>query len=216
MIQTRPIIVFDSGIGGLSIYRPLKASLPDVAIIYLSDPNNFPYGDKSESWLTERFRVLAHEFQSYNPRLVVLACNTATTNVITELRANLKCKVVGVEPVIKPLAKYQRSLALMTEAAADSAQTKHLLQSYGDYVTVFTPRGLAEAIEFNNIDQMKISIHEINQIVQKQNIQAIGLSCTHYPLILNEFKKVIKNVDFIDPAEAIVAQVGRMLESNGI
>lgn len=207
----RPIIVFDSGIGGLSIYRPLKIALPDENIVYLSDPAGFPYGDKDQSWLSNRFHELSKQFITLNPKLVVLACNSATTNIITELRATLPCPVVGVEPVIKPLATYSHSLALMTEVSAKSQTTQDLLKNYGSHVQVYTPHGLAIAIEFNDYDQVKTLIHEIKNIVQEKHIQAIGLSCTHYPLILQSLKQAMPGVIFIDPSDAVVKEVVRVL-----
>ena len=205
------IIVFDSGIGGLSIYRPLKLALPDEDIVYISDPAWFPYGDKDQLWLSRRFKKLSKQFVALNPKLVVLACNSATTNIITELRAKLPCPVVGVEPVIKPLAHYSHSLALMTKTSAESQTTKNLLSIYGSHVQVYTPLGLAAAIEFNNYDQVKKSIHEIKKIVQNNQIEAIGLSCTHYPLILPALKQAMPGVTFIDPSGAVVKEVVRVL-----
>lgn len=213
MIATRPIIVFDSGIGGLSIYRPLKLALPATPIVYWTDSNNFPYGNKSPTWLSKRFRELATDFLSLNPKLLVLACNSATTNIITELRSLLACPVVGVEPVIKPLSKYDSALALMTQSTADSPTTQRLLAQYGGHVRVFCPKELAMAIEYNDYEQVKKSIHEIKEIVQKHQVQAIGLSCTHYPLILTELKRAMAKLDFIDPSPAVVKEVLRVLES---
>lgn len=212
MSQLQPIIVFDSGIGGLSIYRPLSESLPNENIVYISDPVNFPYGSKSEEWLSARFKELGNRFATLNPKIVVLACNTATTIVINDLRKVLSCPIVGVEPVIKPLANYEHSLALMTKGAANSKTTQELLSRYGSHVQIFTPEGLASAIEYNNYEQVKNSIHEIKDIVQKNNIQAIGLSCTHYPLILDNLQKAMPEVEFIDPSSAVVKEVMRVLE----
>lgn len=215
-MSNRPIIVFDSGIGGLSIYRPLQIALPSVNCIYLSDPEGFPYGDKTQAWLSTRFIELGQRFASLNPALVVLACNTATTNIISELRRQLSCPVVGVEPVIKPLSQYDSALALMTESSACSQATTDLLSQYGTHVRVFTPVGLATAIEYNDYEQVKKNIHEIKEIVQKEDILAIGLSCTHYSLILEELQKSIPNVTFIDPTVAVVKEVQRVLKLSKI
>ena len=216
MRTTRPIIVFDSGIGGLSIYRLLQIELPGEVIVYIADSANFPYGDKSKEWLVARFVELGKQFAALNPKLVVIACNTATTNVIQDLRSQLSCPIIGVEPVIKPLATYERSLALMTESAASSDTTKDLLSKYGEHVRIYTPHGLASAIEFNDYEQVKTIIHEIKEVVQKNNIQAIGLSCTHYPLILKELQKEIPAVAFIDPSDAVVKEVVRVLKRGSI
>lgn len=213
-MSASPIIVFDSGIGGLSIYRPLKRALPKENIVYIMDSNNFPYGSKSSAWLTNRFKELALDFNKFSPKLVVLACNSATTNVISDLRITLDCPVVGVEPVIKPLSVFTHSLALMTEVAASSDTTKKLLLTYGDHVRIHTPRGLASAIEYNDFDQVKKSIHEIKQIVQDAQMEAIGLSCTHYPLIIKQLEAAMPAVKFIDPSDAVVAEVLRVLKSN--
>lgn len=211
--MTGPIIVFDSGIGGLSIFRPLKRALPRENIIYMMDSNHFPYGDKSSEWLSNRFKELSIDFKKLNPKLLVLACNSATTNAIKDLRLSLNCPVIGVEPVIKPLSHFSRSLALMTEASASSDSTKNLLTQHGIHVRVFTPHGLASAIEYNDFDQVQTSIHEIKDIVQKENIEAIGLSCTHYPLIIKELQSAMPRAIFIDPSLAVVKEVVRVLES---
>lgn len=211
-MSTGPIIVFDSGLGGFSIYRPLKAALPTANIIYFADTLNFPYGSKSKAWLTQRFIELGQQFMELNPSLVVLACNSATTNIIAELRAQLSCPIVGVEPVIKPLTVYRSSLVLMTETSASSPATVRLMAQYGGNIQIYTPKGLATAIEYNDYDQVKKSIHEIKKIVQEKKIQAVGLSCTHYPLILGALQKAMPDVVFIDPSEAVVKEVLRVLK----
>jgi glutamate racemase len=143
---------------------------------------------------------------------VVLACNTATTNIISQLRSLLSCPVIGVEPVIKPLSSYDYSLALMTDSSAKSDSTAKLLSLYGTHVRVHTPHGLAAAIEYNDYDQVKKSIHEIKELVQKYNIKAVGLSCTHYPLILKMLEESMPDVIFIDPSDAVVREVIRVLQ----
>lgn len=210
-MSTRPVIVFDSGLGGYSIYRPLKTALPQENIIYLSDPVHFPYGHRSSAWITQRFRQLAVDFRALDPKLVVLACNTATVNVITVLRKSLPCPVVGVEPVIKPLSAYPHSLALMTESSARSPQTRQLLNKYGDHVQIYTPVGLAEAIEYNDYAQVKKILGQLKRYLSRHPVTAIGLSCTHYPLILGEFKHLFPNITFLDPSAAVVREVIRVL-----
>lgn len=212
-MNQRPIVVFDSGLGGFSLYRPLRVALPHENIIYIADSAHFPYGDKSLAWLQKRFTELALDFNHLNPKLLVLACNTATTSIIADLRQALHCPVVGVEPVIKPLCRYKKALVLMTQGSANSQTTAALLRKFGTHVQIHVPHGLASAIEYNNYEQVKKNIHEIKQIVQEQNIEAIGLSCTHYPLILKEFQAELPGVTFIDPSIAVVEEVIRVLKS---
>ncbi len=215
-MNTQPIIVFDSGIGGLSIYRPLKQALPNHNIVYQTDSNNFPYGDKTPAWLSNRFTELAKSFCDLDPQLLVLACNSATTTIISHLRSLLPCPVVGVEPVIKPLSQYSSALALMTQVSANSATTSELLARHGSHVRVFTPIGLATAIEYNDYEQVKKNIHEIKEIVQEYQVEAVGLSCTHYPLIISSLKQAMPNVTFIDPSSAVVREVVRVLKLSEI
>lgn len=210
-MSNRPIIVFDSGIGGLSIYRPLKSALPQENIVYFADSAHFPYGHHSSAWITRRFRQLTLDFAALDPQLVVIACNTATVNVIDLLRANLPCPVVGVEPLIKPLAAYPHAMALMTVSSAQSAQTKNLLNKYGDHVQIYTPVGLAEAIEYNDYAQVKRILNQLKRYLAHHPATTIGLSCTHYPLILGEFKRLFPDITFIDPSSAIVREVVRVL-----
>ncbi len=208
-----PIIVFDSGIGGLSIFRPLRSRLPKENIVYIADSAHFPYGDKSKAWLAKRFEALSKQFASLAPRLIVLACNSATTNSITLVRERVSCPVVGVEPVIKPLAHFPRALALMTAASAVSDTTMNLREKYGQHIRIYTPHNLANAIEYNDYVQVKKSLQEIKKIVRKYDIQAVGLSCTHYPLILPMFQEAMPGVTFIDPSAAVVQRVLEVLKS---
>jgi glutamate racemase len=209
-----PIIVFDSGRGGRSIFDPLQKALPQATLLYMDDHEHFPYGNKSPAWLTKRFHELALRFSSLDPLLLVLACNTATVNGVLELRKLLTCPIIGVEPVIKPLSHFPRALVLMTHASAKAKRTLDLIQQYGPHVEVYTPKGLAEAIEYNKIDQIDQSIHEIKTIALNKQIQAIGLSCTHYPLVLDKFQLAMPQIKFFDPSQAVVDQVNRVLKSN--
>ncbi len=210
-MQTGPIIVFDSGIGGLSIYRPLRRALPAQNIFYFADTTNFPYGNRTVAWLRRRFGQLAVQFAQLSPTALVVACNTATVSAIDIFRRYLSCPVVGVEPVIKPLAKYPHSLALMTKAAARSPQTQALLNKYGEHVQIYSPKGLAEAIEYNDYVQVKKILTVLKRFVNKHQVTAIGLSCTHYPLILPELTRLLPDIHFIDPSRAVVKQVMRVL-----
>ncbi len=210
-MHTSPIIVFDSGRGGESIYNPLKKLLPQKKIVYQNDSDNFPYGHKTTQWIQERLQSIAKEFAQSDPELVILACNSATTNAIEIVRRELKCPVIGVEPVIRPLSKHARAVALMTQASASSITTKSLLKKYGSHVQVYVPENLAEAIEYNDDDQVKTEISKIRSFVKKNQITAVGISCTHYSLILDKLKNALQGIEFIDPSDAVVAQAIRML-----
>lgn len=205
------IIVFDSGVGGLSILREILNQHVTSAVTYVADQVNFPYGSKSESWLTDRLCQVARWAAGKNPTAFVLACNTATVSSITAMREILPCPVVGVEPVIKPLAAYGNALILATHVTADSPRTRELLAQYGGNVRVATPDGLADAIENTDSERVKKILETIAHRVKNENIEAIGLSCTHYPLIAAELHALLPGVHIYDPAPAVVFRLKQVL-----
>lgn len=205
------IVVFDSGIGGFSILQEIiKQHLP-VSIDYLADQAYFPYGNKSSTWLNQRLTEIANAYQARRYEAFVLACNTGTVEGINAMRNLLPYPVVGVEPVIKPLSSYDHALILATPSAASSARTQELHQLYGPHLQVHGCQGLASAIENNDLDQMKKTLHEISTIILRENIQALGLSCTHYPLIEHELQQQFPHLHIYNPAPAVVLHLKELL-----
>ena len=204
------IAIFDSGVGGFSILRELLPS-PNT-YLYLADQAYFPYGDKPSEQIAERVGLIASWIKKQNPDIVVMACNTATVSGIDKLRSILSCPVVGVEPVVKPAAKYGKSLIIGTEPTLNSLRMRQLLAAHPGSVLTYCPNGLAGAIENINIDQVKKIIHEISKVVQNEKIEAIGLSCTHYPLIKDLLQESLPGITIIDPSQAVAKQVLRKLE----
>lgn len=209
-IRGMKVVVFDSGVGGFSILR-LLLQYPHE-FIYLADQAHFPYGDKSELELQSRLIKLAHWLKLENPDLVVMACNTATVSGIEILRKSLSCPIVGVEPVIKPAAQFPKAMILGTQVTLSSSRTGKLMSSHQGSIISYTPHGLANAIENNNIEQVKNILKKIKIIVQKEKISALGLSCTHYPLIKDLVSKLIPHVYIIDPSQAVADRVAALLK----
>lgn len=214
-VYNRRIIVFDSGIGGFSILREIINQRLPVSVIYLADQANFPYGHKSAEWLESRLKEIALWGVAQDPAAFVVACNTGTVAGIRTMRETLHCPVVGVEPVIKPLSSYTHALVLATQAAAESIRTQELLDIHGRHIQVYASKGLASAIENNDSEQVKISLDEISEIIEHEHIQAIGLSCTHYPLISDKIKERFPAIHLYDPSSAVVHRLKKVLELDG-
>jgi glutamate racemase len=209
--MAKKIIVFDSGIGGFSILNEiLKQKLP-VEVVYLADQKFFPYGTKSEVWLENRLEEIARWAAYVGSDAFVIACNTGTVAGITAMRKILKCPIVGVEPVIKPLSMYDKALVLATQAATESKRTQELIKEHGGHIQVYAPVDLATAIETEDNVKLEKALACIKEIVHHENIQAIGLSCTHYPLIRERLEKEFPGVSLYDPAPAVVAQLKKIV-----
>lgn len=207
----KPVIFFDSGIGGTSILQKFSTIDPAIKTIYFADQANFPYGNKSKSWIEERVRTFVKWSQDFDPLAIVIACNSATTQAISSAREQTTCPIIGVEPLVKPLLNFQSSLLLMTESSLNSDRTQALLKlDTNDSITTFSPPGLAEAIEDmdeKGIDKILFSLLDI-----VPDPEAIGLSCTHYPLLMSKFQNIFPKTQIIDPSEAVIARLNSVLD----
>jgi len=195
-MTTHPIIIFDSGVGGFSILREVLSRNYSHSIIYLADQAGFPYGDKSPAWIKNRLSYIASWANSYSPAIFVLACNTATVSGVDYLRSLLPCPVVAVEPVTKPLSQYKHPLLLATSTTLQTANI--------DNIATLCPKGLVQAIEDMNQGKIKKIITSLDSIIKNQHINAIGLSCTHYPLVSDIIVQLYPDITIIDPSVAVV------------
>lgn len=206
MANRAPIFVLDSGIGGLSILKELLTLAPNRDYLYLADQAYFPYGDKDPQWVLDRLVALVEYGVSQKACAIVIACNTATVHSIKELRAHYKLPIFGVEPVVKPLVQYQNAAILATSGTAKSARTQALAaESVGYHVRVVGAPGLAAAIE--NMDQAEVVSILTRLNSQLQGLQALGLSCTHYPLAKTAIAHVFPGVALVDPSLAVATHV---------
>lgn len=204
----QPLIVFDSGIGGFSILSHLKDF--DIPIIYFADQANFPYGEKPESWVSQRLVELVPIFAKYNPRGIVVACNTGTVAGIDLIRSQVACPVFGVEPVVKMLTNYTNPVIWGTKITVSSAKAVGLKKTHGDHVRYYTPTGLASAIEYDD----SIAINKVLGLarIELGEPDAIGLSCTHYPLIAKQIGQVFPNAKLYDPSLAVATHIQKTLK----
>lgn len=220
-MKEAPIGIFDSGVGGTSIFKEIHRLMPLEHIIYLADSKNAPYGEKSK----EEIRRLSFKNTEFllnrKCKMIVVACNTATTNAIEQLRKTYNLPIVGIEPAIKPAALNSKSKTigiLATKGTLSSelfAKTSDLFTKDIELVEV-VGNGLVEAIENGNKDSD--FTHELLKkllapMIQKK-IDYLVLGCSHYPYLIPQIKRVLpENVNIIDSGEAVARQVKKILTS---
>ena len=214
--------VFDSGVGGLTVLSALKKSMPKEQFIYISDDAHAPYGKKNKEDIIERCNRIAAILIEKGCKLIVVACNTATTNAIETLRASYPIPFIGIEPAIKPAALKSKTKAigvLATQGTLSSALFAKTSEIHTKDVRVIEQigTGLVEAIETGNINDprlLKLLSSYLNPMLE-QNIDVLVLGCTHYPLLHPLLDKVLPDhVQIIDSAEAVARQTQRVLEKN--
>jgi glutamate racemase len=233
-LLTPRILVFDSGVGGLSVMREITRTSPHVHIIYASDNAAFPYGLKPEAELLERVtHVISKLIDKYQPSLVVIACNTASTIALLHLRTLFDTPFVGVVPAIKPAAEQSSSRViglLATPATVAREYTQVLINDYAADCTVIKI-GSSRLVELAELKLRGVhmdyaaDIAEIltpfthvkhqNELGNGSRIDHIVLACTHFPLLREE---ILQAFDFpitlIDSGEAIARRVRHLLNSN--
>lgn len=218
------ILVFDSGLGGLTVYREVALARPDAAFVYVADDAAFPYGAMEEPRLVDRvIAVMARLIETYGPDLVVIACNTASTLVLPTLRSRFAVPFVGTVPAIKPACAgsvTRRVSVLGTRATVEREYTKALIRDFAsgcEVTLVGSPRlaGFAEAeLAGDRADDTAIADELAPCFVDGDGTRTdtVVLACTHYPLLLDRLVRLSPwPVNFIDPAPAIARRVVDLL-----
>lgn len=217
--DSRPIGIFDSGVGGLSIAKCITQQLPNENFIYLADNLHAPYGNKSTKFIVERVNTIAQTLVKKNIKALVIACNTATVNAIDQLRQQLSIPIIGVEPAIKPAALYSKNkniAILVTQATANNARFLNLVQrfSMGANVIIQPCPGLVELIEQGNIDSADCHNLLLNYLLplKDQQIDTIVLGCTHYPFLIEKINHIIGHqIKIIDTAAPVTKELSHQL-----
>jgi glutamate racemase len=223
--QTSKILVFDSGLGGLTVYREIARLRSDAEYIYLADDAAFPYGALSESGLIARVQsVLDAAIAEYAPDLVVIACNTASTLVLPPLRAAYPpLPFVGTVPAIKPAAERSRSQmisVLATPGTVARDYTRTLVATHAGHcrVALVGSQSLASIAEAEMKGEAVIDEDIARELAPcfvsegAARTDTIVLACTHYPLLQNYFDRLAPwPVEWIDPAPAIARRVDAVL-----
>jgi glutamate racemase len=225
-LSTSPtILVFDSGLGGLTVYREIVAVRPDANFVYLADDAAFPYGGLTEPALIARLVSLFDQaIAIHRPDLVVIACNTASTIALPELRKRFTVPFVGTVPAIKPAcaaSQTRRVAVLGTEATVKREYTRALIRDHGqgcdvDLVGAKRLAAYAEAELRGDPVSDAALLAEVGPCFRDDNdtpTDTVVLACTHYPLLIARLEQIAPwPVNFIDPAPAIARRVAHLLE----
>ena len=224
LAAVRPIGVFDSGLGGLSVLRCLREALPGEAFVYVADSARAPYGDRPVAEVLGYSReIVDYLVGEAGCKAVVMACNTATAAAAETLRAERPgVPIVGMEPAVKPAAAATRTGVIGVMATAGTiASDKYaaLLSQHGDGARVLEDPcvGLVRLIEAGHLDDevLRARLREIVPPMVAAGADAIVLGCTHFPLVIDEIRALAgPQVVVIDPAPAVARQVGRVLRES--
>ena len=225
---TSPIGVFDSGVGGLSVLRHIRAQLPDEDLLYFADSSYSPYGDKPESVIAARSLAVAAFLVARGAKAIVVACNTATVHAVKLLRARYPdMPIVGVEPGLKPAAALTRNgkvgvmatdatlngakFQLLREQISSASDAKFLLQGC---------TGLADQIELGEFDSTatRAMLERYIKPLLAQGADTLVLGCTHYPFVREAIEDIIARagggvVELVDTGDAVARRLASLLES---
>jgi glutamate racemase len=218
-------LLFDSGMGGLTVAQAVREALPLAQLVYAADSAAFPFGAWEEVRLIERIlAVMGKLIEATGPDLVVVACNTASTLALAQLREVYSLPFVGTVPAIKPAAQLTKSGivgVLATPGTAKREYTQALIQTYAYHCKVFLhgAQRLAEMAEAKlmgqkvDTDELKDEIQPVFRYKDGKRTDTVVLGCTHYPLLLEDIRMAAPwPVDYVDPAPAIARRVVDVLK----
>lgn len=225
-LKTRPtVLLFDSGMGGLSVYQEVRKLLPDLHYIYAFDNEAFPYGEKTEAFIVERVTNIVQQVAKQHPlAVIVIACNTASTITLPALRAMSDIPVVGVVPAVKPAAKLTRNGVvglLATRATVKRAYTRELIDRFASECQV-TLLGSAELVELaeRKLHGDAVPADVLAEILapwlkMKEPPDTVVLGCTHFPLIAEELIAALPDgTRLVDSGAAIARRVQWLINNN--
>lgn len=217
--QQAKILIFDSGVGGLSVYKEIQAKLPQLDYLYIFDNAAYPYGELEHETLIARVNTLVSSLvEQHQIDLVVIACNTASTIVLPTLRAKLSVPVVGVVPAIKPASSLANKAVglIATPATITRPYTHDLIRDFSQSkpVELLGSTRLVDMAE-EKLRGKPIDLVELKQILTPidNKVDVAVLGCTHFPLIKQEIQQVLSgNVALVDSGEAIARRVMDLLK----
>lgn len=217
------ILIFDSGVGGLSILQEIRQQYPGCAFFYVSDNSEFPYGTKPEEVLVERVDHVLHQAEQLTQAdIIVVACNTASTVALPRIRERFSQPVIGVVPAIKPAAIISQSKCiglLATPGTVKRDYTQQLINTFANDCKVISV-GSSELVSLAERKLRGEAIHpnELNTIIapfkQDEALDTLVLACTHFPLLKTELQRALPNIEhWVDSGQAIARRVGYWLDT---
>jgi glutamate racemase len=219
MYPAAPLLFFDSGVGGLSVLQPTRKLLPNAPIIYVADNAGFPYGERTETDIAARIPALLGEVvERFHPRLVVIACNTASTIALDTVRAALELPVVGTVPAIKPASEMSRSRVigvLGTQATVRQPYVDDLAERFAADCTVIR-HGSPELVELAeaklagepvSVEAVRMAAISMFEAERGADIDVVVLACTHFPLLAEELRAAFPGVALVDGGPGIARRI---------
>lgn len=222
MDPSAPILFFDSGVGGLSVLAPTRALLPTAPIVYAADNAGFPYGKKSDAELASRVpALLGRLVERFQPRLAVIACNTASTIALDHARSALDLPIVGTVPAIKPAAEISKTRVigvLGTEATVRQPYVDDLAARFAADCTIVR-HGSPELVELAeaklagepvSVDGVRAAAQPIFDAPEGNRIDTIVLACTHFPLLTEELRSAFPHTTYVDGGPGIARRIAAL------
>lgn len=221
-----PIGIYDSGFGGLSVWRALYDALPNESLVYLGDGKNCPYGDRSVEEIVRFANEAVERLLAEGCKLIVVACNTATAVAIKGLRERYpEIPFVGLEPAVKPACLATRTGKVGVLATARSLEGDHFRTTaakYADRVEILTAvgEGFVEIVE-SCAEREQESLEKVRRVVEpmlERGVDKLVLGCTHYPFLSEQIREVIgcRDVEIIDSGEAVERRVEQLMDEYGM
>lgn len=219
-----PIGVFDSGLGGLSVLRALRAQMPNESFIYLADSAFCPYGEKDDSTIETRVFELVGALAERDCKAVVIACNTACAVALGSARERFELPIVGLEPAVKPAilrSRHRRVAVLATPRTARGEKLRSLIETFGNGVVVETipAPGLVDLIEAGHM-QSRETRYLLSNLLEgplARGCDAVVLGCTHYPFLAGVIAEIVgPSVAILSSGKPVARQTERVLERDGL
>ena len=221
--------VFDSGIGGLSVFREIRKVLPEQSYIYYSDNAHCPYGEKSREYIIDRARTITRFLLGKGCEIIVVACNTATAAAISTLREEFPIKFIGMEPAIKPAAQATKTGVVGVLATAGTLKATKYIDTRARWaqnvsIVEHIGQGFVELVEkgITTGPEAETTVRTSLTPLLDAGADMIVLGCTHYPFLSDTIKKIAsevypdRDIDIIDPAPAVARHLMEVMAVEGI
>lgn len=220
--STAPILVLDSGVGGLSVVAEIRQHCPQLPITYLADNAALPYGNKSEPWLQQRIVTLArHCYQQHPFQLIVVACNTASTTVLPVLRKAFTVPVIGVVPAIKPAAQLSQTHHIGLLATPGTIKRPYTAQLIDDFARHCTVTSLGTTVLVTQAERkltgLPVDMTALTRgtapLFTQPELDTVVLGCTHFPLLRTELAQLApRPIHWVDSGQAVARRVAELTQ----
>lgn len=224
MSSTAPLGIFDSGLGGLSVAREVRAHLPHESLLYVADTAYCPYGGRPLEMIRERSLAVSRFLVNHGAKAILVACNSASGAALETLRAHLPVPVIGLEPAVKPAAGATRNGrvgVLATAATLSADRFDRLMKNHAQGVQVVSQAcpGLVELVEQGEVHGpgVRATLANLLEPLRTADVDTVVLGCTHYPFLREAIAEVLgPDVTLIDSGAAVARQTERVLREHGL